>query len=859
MSEPTPTIPDVVTLDVPAGSRVLVASDLHLGWRADADTLAVTQELATALEGTAGPGVLVLAGDTFALLDDSQCDPGRIIDVHPRFAAALERFAAGADRTVVVLVGHHDAALGDNDKARAALERRFHALVARVAELTICTGAGERKVRVEPGSRFDLVNDAPRAEADRLRAAGYFGFITGHTHQPELSSLRGGFYANTGTSGAVTVHRPARFGLAPVEVGERHVTWVEMEAGADLHVRLLHGRVDLPGASLRTRLVARSGPDPIPRAAVVASFPGGEDWPERVYEDGRRRRTRRTAGAIIAIAGLVNLLSSLTPPLRDRLEILRDFVPVTVNETASALVAATGIGLLLLARGVRRGQRHAWMLAVGLTGLTAVLHVVKGLDIEETIAALVILAYLLRKRRDFTVAADVPSVNRALLTLAGGGVAVVLIGTITALWIPDRSGMPVGRAIAAVGERLVGVDSISIPSRRDRFLTPSLAGAGLALGLMAGWLVFRPVTRGRRGSDRDLARAREVVAAHGGDTLAYFALRDDKQHFFWQGSLVTYAVHNGVCLVSPDPIGPAAEQAGAWRAFRDFADAHGWSVAVMAAGEEWLPTYHASGMRDLYVGDEAIVDVSRFSLEGGRNKGLRQAVNRIAKHGYSLELFDPAHLDPKLEAKLRGLMTESRRGELERGFSMTLGRVFSSDDAGLLLAVCFGPDGEPAAFCQYVPAPDINGYSLDLMRRSETDEHPNGLTDFVVVRTIEHLRDRGMHGLGLNFAVMRSVLACEDGDRGIGSRLHRLVLGWLSESMQIESLWKYNAKFDPDWRPRYAVYDAAGSFLPSAIAVAKAESFWELPLIGRFFEPDAPDAPDASGDVAVTTGRPVSS
>jgi lysylphosphatidylglycerol synthetase-like protein (DUF2156 family) len=106
---------------------------------------------------------------------------------------------------------------------------------------------------------------------------------------------------------------------------------------------------------------------------------------------------------------------------------------------------------------------------------------------------------------------------------------------------------------------------------------------------------------------------------------------------------------------------------------------------------------------------------------------------------------------------------------------------------------------------------------------------------------------------------MRSVLACEDGDRGIGSRLHRLVLGWLSESMQIESLWKYNAKFDPDWRPRYAVYDAAGSFLPSAIAVAKAESFWELPLIGRFFEPDAPDAPEAAGDVAVTTGHPVSS
>jgi lysylphosphatidylglycerol synthetase-like protein (DUF2156 family) len=188
---------------------------------------------------------------------------------------------------------------------------------------------------------------------------------------------------------------------------------------------------------------------------------------------------------------------------------------------------------------------------------------------------------------------------------------------------------------------------------------------------------------------------------------------------------------------------------------------------------------------------------------------------------------------------------------------MTLGRVFSPDDTGLLLAVCFAPDGTPAAFCQYVPAPDINGFSLDLMRRSEKGDHPNGLTDFVVVRTIEHLRERGMHGLGLNFAVMRSVLAAEDGERGIGPRMQRLVLGWLSESMQIESLWKYNAKFDPDWRPRYAVYDAAGSFLPSAIAVAKAESFWELPLIGRFFTPDPTDGPEDHDQAAGEPADPI--
>jgi lysylphosphatidylglycerol synthetase-like protein (DUF2156 family) len=550
---------------------------------------------------------------------------------------------------------------------------------------------------------------------------------------------------------------------------------------------------------------------------------------------GATRRNRRIAGGALAIAGLLNLASALTPPLRDRIDVLRDVVPMGIGQVASALVAAAGIALLLLSRGVRRGQRHAWALAVGITAVSAVLHIVKGLDVEEALVATALLVYLVCTRSAYRAAADRASLARALSTLALGGAVALVAGTVTALWLPSPSHLSVGLAFSAVAERLILVHDISIPGRRERFLSLTLGVTGITLALFAGWLVFRPVF-GRR--NRDLARARAIVNRHGGDTLSYFALRDDKYHWFWNDTLVAYAVHNGVCLVSPDPIGPAHERDVAWRAFRAFADERGWPVAVMGAGESWRETYRSTGMRVMYVGDEAIVDVQTFSLAGGKKKGLRQAVNRIANKGYTIEFHDPAQLDPALESKLRALMTESRRGDVERGFSMTLGRVFSPDDQGLLLAVCSGPDGEPAAFCQYVPSADIHGYSLDLMRRSERGEHWNGLTDFVVVRTIEHLSELGYRGLGLNFAVLRSVLANESGDR-VTQRLERRMLCWLSQSMQIESLWKYNAKFDPDWRPRYAVYDTAEHFLPSAVAVAKAESFADMPLIGRWFAPRA--------------------
>jgi lysyl-tRNA synthetase class 2 len=396
--------------------------------------------------------------------------------------------------------------------------------------------------------------------------------------------------------------------------------------------------------------------------------------------------------------------------------------------------------------------------------------------------------------------------------------------------------IPLDRAIAGVSLRLVGNRSVSLPHQIDTLLSPALLAVGIGIALSVGWLAFRPAVTARTTSFRPLSRerARFLVERYGTDSLSYFALRSDKEWFGHRDSLVAYRVHNGIALVSPDPVGPVSQRADAWAAFREFADDHGWAVAVMAAGGDWLPVYGASGMHDLYIGDEAVVDVRTFSLDGKQNKSLRQSVGRVRKAGYRVEMFDPSKLAPELEHQLRDLMTESRKGDVERGFSMTLGRAFEPDDRGLLLAVAFDPNDLPAAFCQYVPARAISGWSLDLMRRSERGDHPNGLTELVVVDTIEHLRKEGYAGLALNFATFRAVLACEAGDRFV-HRVEKWFLERMSDSMQIESLWTFNEKFQPEWHPRYACYDSPEHLLSASIAVARAESFWELPLIGRFF------------------------
>ena len=542
------------------------------------------------------------------------------------------------------------------------------------------------------------------------------------------------------------------------------------------------------------------------------------------------KRTRQVASLVVFASGFMTLVSGLTPSIRSRVRALT-WIPIGVHAAVFAVTVVAGLGLVLLSGAMRRGQRRAWRTAVVLLLVGAVAHLFKGLDVEEAVVSLLIAAWLIAARRRF--AAPSAPWSNVWRSRVAAGLAVSSAVLISAAMVNVRRlHLDFARSLAAVSERLVGVQSIRIGGRLDRVLSPALLTTGCGLILTMVLLVLRPAGAASIG-DAPVAQARSLVAAHGRGTLDYFALRADKRRWVFDRTLVAYGVFNGTCLVSPDPVGPADEAIDAWGAFAQFAVDQGWTLAVLGASEAWRDIYAEFGMRSIYIGDEAVVDLHDFALSGGQMKGLRQAVNRIAKYGYTISFHDPATLDPRLAASLTALMAESRRGAVERGFSMTLSRILDPADRGLLLAVCTAPDGKPAAFCQYVPA-GPSGYSLDLMRRS-TAEHPNGLTDFVIVRTIEHLRQTtACTTLSLNFATMRAVVAGEQ--TGVGSALQRNVLTRMSETMQIESLWKYTLKFHPRWQPRYLLYDSADHLGSIGLAVARAESFWELPVIGGLLE-----------------------
>ena len=326
---------------------------------------------------------------------------------------------------------------------------------------------------------------------------------------------------------------------------------------------------------------------------------------------------------------------------------------------------------------------------------------------------------------------------------------------------------------------------------------------------------------------------RELLARQGDrDSLGYFALRDDKS-VIWSPTgkaCIGYRVVSGVMLASGDPIGDPEAWPGAIGPFLEEADRHAWAPAVMGCSELGAEVWcREGGLTALELGDEAIVNVAEFSLSGRPMRNVRQMVNRVAKHGYVAEVRRVSDI-PRAELDAIIKAADSWRGShTERGFSMALGRTGTPGDEDCVLATAT-EDGAVRAVLQLVPW-GADGLSLDLMRRDKAAQP--GLNDFLIVETIKAASGLGIKRISLNFAVFRAAL--ERGERiGAGPvlRAWRSVLIFMSKWFQIESLYKFNAKFCPVWQPRFFVFPSTKDAPRIALAALEAEAFLVWPRLG---------------------------
>ncbi|MFC7966338.1 phosphatidylglycerol lysyltransferase domain-containing protein [Streptomyces cinereoruber] len=564
----------------------------------------------------------------------------------------------------------------------------------------------------------------------------------------------------------------------------------------------------------------------------------------RILRGPRPEKVPSLVGTACTLIGLVDIAAGIFPRFRaSRVHALAEVLPGTLGPLSAALSLSAGVLLLLLAHGLKRHKRRAWRAAVVLLPLGATAQFVWRHSILGVLLSLALLTLLLRHRGQFAALPDPRSRWRALANFILMGAGSLALGLVIVSAHPRRTvGDPsLTDRLEHVLYGLLGVEGpVAYTHGVDWTVGYSLGALGMLTALTTIYLAFRPEHPAARLTDDDETRLRALLDQHGGrDSLGHFALRRDKGVVFSPSgkAAVCYRVVSGVMLASGDPIGDVEAWPGAIERFMDEAKIHSWTPAVMGCsetgGQVWT---RETGLDALELGDEAIVDVADFSLSGRAMRNVRQMVKRIDRNGYTTRVRRVRDLDDAELARIRRAAADWRGTDTERGFSMALGRIGAPGDGDAVIATAHkeddtgtdSPYGDLKAIIHFVPwGPD--GMSLELMRRDRSADP--GMNELLIVAALQASPALGIARVSLNFAMFRAALARgEKIGAGPVLRLWRGLLVFLSRWFQIESLYKFNAKFRPRWEPRFVVYRTTRDLPRIGLAALQAEGFVNLSL-----------------------------
>ena len=562
------------------------------------------------------------------------------------------------------------------------------------------------------------------------------------------------------------------------------------------------------------------------------------------FRDGYLRRAPSLIATVAALSGLLTLVDAIFVAARQRVHGITKIIPVPENATATAIVFVSGLLLLRLAAGLRKRKRLAWMVSVAVTlAMTLAFFFREERRYLEPSITLVLLVLLLTARTRFTAKSDPHGRSYAVKVFFQLGLATVALGLAMLYVTHQVMGRPsFATRLKEVVWGMAGAHG-DIDYRHDPFgdiLHGTLFGMGLVIVVVTALLVLRPSEPIARLSDEDEKRLRELLEKQGDrDSLGYFALRRDKS-VVWSPTgkaAITYRVVHGVALASGDPIGDPEAWPGAIAAYRQLVEEYGWTPAVMGSSELGATVFKREyDLAALELGDEAVLDVGEFTLDGRAMRGVRQACTRVARAGYEVKVRRACEIEPGELTELIAAAEAWRGDAVERGFSMALSRLGDPADPRCVVATaCQG--GELRGLLHFVPW-GCDGLSLDLMRRDRAAD--NGLNEFMIAKlVVEACPSLGVRRVSLNFAVFRDVI--ERGEKiGAGPilRAWRKVLVFASRWWQIESLYRFNVKFRPYWEPRFISFPSTRDIPRIAIAALEAEAFLVRPhrlkrLLGR--------------------------
>jgi phosphatidylglycerol lysyltransferase len=504
-------------------------------------------------------------------------------------------------------------------------------------------------------------------------------------------------------------------------------------------------------------------------------------------------------GALIFLTGALLLFSGATPGVPERLAWLKHQLPLSLLEISHFFGSLVGSALLLLAWGIRRRLDAAYHLAAVLLGVGIFFSLARGLDYEEAAVLAVMLSALLLSRRFFYRPASLLEERFSPAWIAA--IVAVIVGSV---WL----GLFAYRHVSYSQDLWW---QFTLHGDAPRFLRATVGAVALTVLVGILRLLRLAPPEPSASTDMDLARALPVIE-RSGDTTAHLALLGDKLLLFSDTgrSFVMYGIEGRSWIAMGDPVGEERERRElVWR-FRELSDRHGGWPVFYEAGTENLPLYLDLGLTPIKIGEEAVVPLADFSLEGSQRKGLRYTHARMEREGASFAVVPKSGVVDLLP-ELRAISDEwiAEKNTREKRFS--LGSFTEAYIARCPVAVV-RREGRIIAFANLWPGDGRVELSIDLMRQRADAQR--GVMEYLFLSLMLWGREQGYGRFNLGMVPLAGL---EDRTLApLWNRLGAQVFRHGEHFYNFQGLRQFKEHFAPLWSPKYLI-TPGGFILPRVL------------------------------------------
>ncbi len=544
-----------------------------------------------------------------------------------------------------------------------------------------------------------------------------------------------------------------------------------------------------------------------------------------MIKDLRTRIGLWSTAFLTGLVGVVNLVSSVTPSLYGRNHWLKSLFPFEIRATSHVFAALTGFVLLTLATNLLRRKRVAWLLTVSLLVISVITNLLKGLDYEESLLSAVLLIQLLLTRHLFTASSDRPSIAQGVRTLIAAFIFTLAYGTIGFYYLDSKfsENFNWGEAIYQTLAMFFTEDNAGLVPKSPfaEFFANSIYVIAAFTFTYALLMLLQPVFLRNPSTSGERRRAREIVEEHGSSSLARLTLLSDKSYFFSPSgkSVIAYVPKARGAIALGDPIGPVEDRKEVIVSFQQFCQRNDWYPAFYQTLPDDINLYLSLGFHVLKIGEEAIIDLKAFTLQGKAGKNFRPSINRLTKEGYQIKFYQPPISDELLH-QLKPVSDEWLQTVQGSEKQFALGWFDEEYLRDCEIVVMHNPDGGVSAFTNIMPEYQINEITNDMMRYRNDME--KGVMDFLFASMLQHYKDEGYDTFNFGLSALSGVGSTKESRRL--ERMFRYLYEHLNRFYNFQGLHAYKEKFHPRWEPRYLVYPNWVALPDVIVALIRADS-----------------------------------